>query len=376
MDFSLSEEQQLLRDSVERFVRESYSPEQRRKLIDSEAGFSEAHWQRMAELGWLGVSVPEELGGIGGGPVEVMVLMEAFGAGLVLEPYLSSVVLGGALVQAAGSQQQQEAILPALIAGSHKLAFAYVEAQAGYDLFDVETTAVARDGGFVLDGAKGVVLGAPAADALIVSARTAGASRDRQGIGLFLVPREAAGVALRSYRTMDGLRAAEVRLDHVQVAGDAALGDPEGALPIMERVADSATAALCAEAVGAMDVLVDATNEYLQAREQFGRPIASFQALQHQLVDMLIAREEARSIMYVATLRLAEEDAGERAKAVSAAKHLIGRHGLMVGERSVQLHGGMGMCDEMQVGHFFKRLAMIDIMLGDHAWHLKRYARL
>ena len=375
MDFSLSDEQRLLKDSVERFVRESYPPDARLKLMDSELGYSEQHWQQMAELGWLGVTVDEEHGGIGGGPVETMVLMEAFGTGLVLEPYLSSIVMGGNLVSLAGSQAQKQAVLPAMVQGSHKLAFAYVEAQAGYDLFDVQTRAEAGDGGWLLSGAKGVVLGAASADTLIVSARTAGDSRDLAGIGLFLVPRNAPGVRLREYRTVDGLRAAEVELSGVQVSADAALGDPEGAYPVMEAVAARTIAALCAEAVGAMDVMVESTNEYLKTREQFGRPIGKFQVLQHQMVDMLIASEEARSMACVVALRL-DEGGTASARAVSGAKQLIGKHGRMIGQRSIQLHGGMGMTEEMAIGHYFKRLTMIDIMFGDHTYHLKRYASL
>ena len=376
MNFSLNEEQRLLTDSVERFVRENCSLDQHRALVSSELGYSEQSWRQMADLGWLGVNVPEAYGGIGGGPVETMVLMEAFGAGLVLEPYFPSVVLGGNLVAMAGSEAQKQAILPALVAGEIKLAFAWVEAQAGYDLFDVETMAERRDGGYVMNGAKGVVLGTATADKLIVSARTTGRSRDRDGIGLFLVDRGASGVKLRDYRTVDGLRAAEVAFENVTVGDDAVLGDPRGALPVIEAVAERAIVALCAEAVGAMDVIVRSTAEYLKTRKQFGRPIGTFQVLQHQFTDMLIASEEARSMMYVATLRLGERDAALRAKAVSGAKHLIGRHGRLIGQRAIQLHGGMGMTEEMSVGHYFKRLTMIDVMFGDEAYHLKRYAAL
>ena len=376
MNFSLNEEQRLLEDSVERFVRENCSLDQHRALVSSELGYSERSWRQVADLGWLGVNVPEAYGGIGGGPVETMVLMEAFGAGLVLEPYFPSVVLGGNLAAMAGSEAQKQAILPALVAGELKLAFAWVEAQAGYDLFDVETMAERRDGGYVMNGAKGVVLGAATADKLIVSARTTGRSRDRDGIGLFLVDRGASGVKLRDYRTVDGLRAAEVAFENVTVGDDAVLGDPRGALPVIETVAERAIVALCAEAVGAMDVIVRSTAEYLKTRKQFGRPIGTFQVLQHQFTDMLIASEEARSMMYVATLRLGERDAAVRAKAVSGAKHLIGRHGRLIGQRAIQLHGGMGMTEEMSVGHYFKRLTMIDVMFGDEAYHLKRYAAL
>lgn len=376
MNFSLNEEQRLLQDSAERFVRETCSLDRRRALVASEPGYSERSWQQMAELGWLGVTVPEACGGTGGGPVETMVLMEAFGAGLVPEPYFPSVVLGGDLVAAAGSEAQKQAILPALVAGELKLAFAWVEAQSGYDLFDVATTAARRDGGYVINGGKGVVLGAASADKLIVSARSRGGTRDRDGIGLFLVDRGAGGVGLRDYRTADGLGAAEVAFENVTVDDGAVLGDPRRALPVIEAVAERAIAALCAEAVGVMDVIVGNTAEYLKTRKQFGRPIGAFQVLRHQFTDMLMASEEARSMTYVATLRLDERDARLREKAVSGAKHLVGKHGRLIGQRAIQLHGGMGMTDEMAVGHYFKRLTMIDIMFGDEAYHLKRYATL
>ena len=330
----------------------------------------------MAELGWLGVNVPEAYGGTGEGSVETMVLMEAFGTGLALEPYFPSVVLGANLVAMAGSETQKQAILPALVAGDLKLAFAWVEAQSGYDVFDVATTTERRNGGYVINGAKGVVLGAATADRLIVSARIGGGSRDRDGIGLFLVDRGADGVRLRGYRTVDGLRAAEVDFEDVTVGGDSVLGDPRDALPVIEAVSERAIAALCAEAVGVMDVIVRSTAEYLQTREQFGRPIGSFQVLRHQFTDMLMASEEARSMMHVATLRLSESDGRLRAKALSGAKHLVGRHGRLVGQRAIQIHGGMGMTEEMAVSHYFKRLTMIDVMFGDEAYHLRRYASL
>ena len=376
MDFSLNEEQRILKDSADRFVREHCSFDRRRALVSDEPGYSEENWRRMAELGWLGACVPEVCGGIGGGPVETMLLMEAFGAGLVPEPYFPSVVLGGNLVATAGSEAQKQALLPALAAGDLKLAFACVEAQAGYDLFDVETTAERRDGGYVVNGAKGVVLGAPTADRIIVCARTAGGSRDRDGIGLFLVDRIAGGVQLRGYRTVDGLRAAEVAFENVMVDEDATLGDPQGAWPVIEAVAERAVAALCAEAVGAMDVIVNSTAEHLKTRRQFGRPIGTFQVLQHQFADMVIASEEARSMTYAATLRLEESDPALRAKTVSGAKHVIGRNGRLIGQRGIQLHGGMGMTEEVGVGHYFKRLTMIDMTFGDHAYHLRRYAGL
>ena len=376
MNFSLNEEQRLLKDSAERFVRENCSLDRRRAIVASEPGYSERSWCQMAELGWLGVNVSEDYGGTGGGAVECMVLMESFGTGLVVEPYFPSVVLGANLVTMAGSEAQMQALLPAVVAGELKLSFAWVETQSGYDLFDVRTTSERGDGGYVINGAKSVVLGAASADRIIVSARTSGEPRDRAGLGLFLVDRGASGVTLRDYRTVDGLRAAEVTFENVTVEDSAVLGDPRDALPVIEAVAERAVAALCAEAVGVIDVIVRDTAEYLKTRRQFGRPIGAFQVLQHQFTDMLMASEEARSMTYVATLRLEDRDANLRAKAISGAKHLVGRHGRLIGQRAIQLHGGMGMTEELSVGHYFKRLTMIDVMLGDEAYHLKRYAAL
>ncbi len=378
MDFSLTEEQQLLKDSVDRFVREHYAFDQRRKLAESRDGFSRDHWRRMAELGWLGVALPEKHGGIGGGPVETMVIMEGFGRGLVLEPYLSTVVLGGTLLALGGSAEQKETLLPALAAGELMLAFAHSERQARFDLFDVATTARRDGAGYVLDGHKGVVFHAAAADRLIVSARTAGARRDAEGITLFLVDRDAPGLTRRDYRTNDGGRASEVTLEGVAVGAEAVIGEVDNALPLVERAVEHAVVALCAEAVGCMDVLCETTNEYLKTRQQFGRPIGRFQVLQHRMVDMFIAREEARSLTYVATARL-DDDAADstlRAKAVAAAKAGIGKSGRFVGQSAIQLHGGMGMTDELNVGHYFKRLTMIDLTFGDRAHHLRRFAAL
>ena len=376
MNFELSEEQQLLKDSVERFVRESYSLDQRRALLESSLGYSEQHWRQMAELGWLGASVDERYGGSGGAATETMVLMQAFGAGLVLEPYFPSIVLGTNLIALAANEEQKKTLLPKVVAGELKLAFAYVEAQSGFDLFDVDLRATADGDSFLLNGDKGVVLGAPSAHCIIVSARCAGASREHHGIGLFLVARDAPGLAIRGYRTIDGLRAAELHFDNVRVEPASVLGSPDGAWPVIEAVAQRAVVALCAEALGIMDEVVRGTNEYLKTREQFGGPIGRFQVLQHQMADMLIASEESRSMMYVATARLADKDQRARARAVAGAKQLIGKNGCMIGECSVQLHGGMGMTDEMAIGHYFKRLSMIDIMFGDHTWQLKQYASL
>lgn len=376
MDFSLSEEQQLLKDSVDRFVRENYDLADRRKLVASPDGFSRDHWRTMAELGWLGAALPEEYGGIGGGPAETMIIMEGFGRGLVVEPYLATVVLGANLVLKGGNEASKREILPQMAEGRMQLAFAFAERQARYDLFDVETLAARKGDGYVLSGHKGVVLHGGSADRIVVSARSSGARRDRQGITLFLVDGNARGVSRRAYGTVDGLRAAEVALDNVAVPADAVIGEVGNGLALIEETARRGMAALAAEAVGIMDRMQALTNEYLKTREQFGRPLGKFQALQHRMVDILIACEECRSAALVATLRLDDEDAVRRDKAVAAAKVKVGQCGRFIGQSAIQLHGGMGMTDEMAISHYFKRLTMIDMMFGDHAYHLKRYAAL
>lgn len=376
MDFSLSEEQQLLKDSVDRFVREAYEFDKRRALAQSADGFSRDNWSQMAELGWLAVSLPEEFGGIGGGPVETMIIMEALGSGLVLEPYLASVVMGGGALMLGGRDEQKREWLPKLAEGKCMLALAYAEPQSRYDLHDVALTATKNGGGYVLNGQKGVVLHGGCADMLVVSARTSGERRDESGITMFLVDANAPGISRRDYPTVDGLRAAEVAFDNVSVGDDAVIGLVDEGLALLETVADHATAALCAEAVGCMKVLHDDTNEYLKTRKQFGQPLSKFQVLQHRMVDMFMEYEQSRSMAYMATLKLDEEDANARKKAVSAAKVQIGNSGRFIGQESVQLHGGMGMTDELRVGHYFKRLTMIDVMFGNKDHHLRRYMAL
>ncbi len=376
MDFSLSEEQQMLKDSVQRFVRDEYQLETRRKLVASDTGYSEKNWAKMADLGWLALSLPEDFGGIGGGPVDTMVLMEEFGRGLVVEPYMTSIVIGGGFLMAGGSTAQKTELLPKLGAGELKLAFAYAERQSRFDLTDVEFKAEASGDGYILSGHKGVVFHAASADKIIVSARTSGGSRDRSGITLFLVDNNCAGLSRRDYPTVDGLRASELEMDGVTVGADAVLGQVGGGAALMDEVVGQAIAAICAEAVGCMDVLQETTNEYLKTRVQFGVPLSKFQVLQHRMVDMFMECEQARSMCYMVNLKIAEEDKVEREKAVSAAKVQIGNSGRYVGQQSVQLHGGMGMTDELHVGHYFKRLTMIDTMFGNKDHHLKRYADL
>ena len=381
MDFALSSDQRLLKESVERFVRRDYPFTKRRANAAADGGFGRDTWAVMAELGWLGAALPEDWGGSGGGGgggggVETMVLMEGLGRGLVVEPLLSSAVLGGGLIRYGGSDAQKAALLPALVRGELLLAFAYAERQSRYDLQDVALTA-RRDGvGFVLDGHKGVVLGGDTADAIVVSARTGGARRDAAGISLFLVGRDVAGLTSRGYPTIDGSRAAEFVFDGVAVVADALVGDLDGSLPLIERVVDTATAAVSAEALGIMSVLNEATLEYLKTREQFGQPIGQFQALQHRMVDMSMAREETQLLVAVAALTADADDPARRAHAVSAAKVQVGKAGRLIGQEAVQLHGAIAMTDEYGVGHYFKRLGMIGRLFGDADHHLRRFASL
>ena len=365
MDFDLTDEQRLLADSVNRFVSDRYGDFEKRKAYRAEAGgYAAANWSAMAEMGLLALTLPEEQGGFGGGPVETMLVMEAFGRGLVVEPYLATVVLGLGLLRRAGGDP---ALLERVAAGEATLALAHQERQARHDLHDVATTA-RRDGeGWVLHGAKGVVLHGDSAGLLLVSARHAGGRRDRAGIGLFLLDPASAGVARRGYATQDGLRAAEIVLE-----GARATLLAEEALPLIERVAEETIAALCAESLGAMEALREITVDYLKTRQQFGQPIANFQALQHRAADMLVATEQARSMTMYAAMMVQGEDAAARATALSAAKALVGRLADQVGKEAIQLHGGIAMTEEYKAGHYFKRLAMSGALFGDVDHHLRR----
>ena len=375
MDFDLSEEQRLLKESLDRLIGDRYAFEQRKTYAQNPQGWSRELWAQYADLGLLGLPFDERHGGTAGGPVETMIAMEAFGRALVIEPYLATIVLGGGFLRHGGSAEQSANLIPKIADGSLTVAFAHTERQSRYDLHDVETRAV-RDGvGWVLDGEKGVVLHGDAADKLIVTARVGGGRRDRNGVAAFIVDSKAAGVSRRGYPTQDGLRAAEIMLSGVRVGPESVLGEPGKALPLVERVVDEAIAALCAEAVGAMAVMHDLTVEYLKTRRQFGREIGSFQILQHRAVDMLIALEQARSMAMFATMMAADENAAERRNAVAAAKVQIGRSGKFIGQQAIQLHGGIGMTMEYKVGHYFKRVTMIDTMFGDTDHHLRELAR-
>jgi len=375
MDFDLSEEQRLLKESLDRLIGDRYAFEQRKGYAQSPQGWSRELWGQFAELGLLGLPFEERHGGSAGGPVETMIAMEAFGRALALEPYLATVVLGGGFLRHGGSAEQCADLIPQIADGSLTVAFAHTERQSRYDLYDIETRAVRDGAGWMLDGKKGVVVHGDTADKLVVTARVGGSRRDRDGVAAFIVDGKTAGVSRLGYPTQDGLRAAEITLANVRVGPEGALGEPGKALPLIERVVDEAIAALCAEAVGAMAVMHELTVEYLKTRRQFGREIGSFQILQHRAVDMLIALEQARSMAMFATMMAAEENAAERRNAVAGAKVQIGRSGKFIGQQAIQLHGGIGMTMEYKVGHYFKRVTMIDTMFGDADHHLRQLAR-
>ena len=373
MDFDLTDDQRLLKDSVDRLIADRYSFEARKKLRAEKDGWSRAMWAQFAELGLLGLPFSEAHGGFGGGPADLAIVMEAFGAGLVVEPFLATVILGGGLVQRLGSTAQQDALLPEVAAGKLTLAFAQVERASRYNLADVQTTAKKADGGWVLNGEKSVVMHGDTADKLLVTARVSGGRFDRDGIGLFLVDAATAGVSRRGYPTQDGLRAAEISFANAQ--GEP-LGDPKGALDGVEQVVDRAIAAVCSEAVGLMQCMQDLTVDYLKTRQQFGRPIGSFQVLQHRSVDMLVELEQARSMAMFATMMAGEADAKTRRRSISAAKVQIGRSGRHIGQEAVQLHGGIAMTMEYKVGHYFKRMTMLEQVFGDADTHQKIVSEL
>ena len=374
MDFNFTEEQTMIRDSLARLIKDQYDFDTRRKVVASKEGWRPKMWAQFAELGLLAAPFSEEDGGLGGGPIDAMVVMEEFGKGLVVEPFLQSVVVGGGFLKRGTEGQKAEHLAP-MIAGERVFAFAYAEPKGRYNLADLETTAKKDGAGWKRSGHKSVVVGAPWASHLIVTARTAGGRRDTKGIGVFIVAKDAKGVTTRDYPTVDGRRASEVHFDNVSVGADAAIGDAANGLPLIERVTDEAIAALCAEACGAMKVAQTMTVEYSRQRKQFGTPIGKFQVLQHKMVDMFMEAEQSVSMTYMATLKLDEDDV-TRKKAASAAKVRIGQAGRFVGQNAIQIHGGMGMTDELAIGHYFKRLTIIDSEFGNVDHHLKRYTDL
>jgi alkylation response protein AidB-like acyl-CoA dehydrogenase len=375
MDFSFSDEQDLLRDSIRKYLSAKYDASARRRIVTSAEGYSRECWQEFAELGFLAAPFPEEYGGVGGGAVEAMIIMEECGRRLVVEPFVETVVLAGGLLRDLGSEEQRHTFLPRIIDGSDLWALAWAEAQGRHDLHDIALRAERDGNGYRLNGSKQVVVGAPWAGRLIVSARTSGTQRDRRGISLFIVDKSQSGIDCRDYATVDGRRAADIVFDAVAVGSEMRVGPEGDGVAGLERAVDHAIAALCAEAVGAMDELNRTTRDYARLRKQFGVPLAKFQVLQHRMVDMFIAYEQALSMTYLATLALTGDDPG-RAKAVSGAKVQVGEAAKFIGQQAVQIHGGMGMSDELEVGRYFKRLTAINVQFGSPDHHLGRYLQV
>jgi pimeloyl-CoA dehydrogenase small subunit len=374
MDFDLTEEQRLLRDSVERLLADHYGFDKRRSYLAQPEGWSRGLWAQYAELGLLGLPFPEDYGGFGGGPIDVMLVMEAFGRVLALEPYLATVVLGGTAMRLAGGEEQKASMLPQIAEGELILAFAHGERQSRYDLTDVLTTAKPKGSGWVLDGAKSVVLHGDSAQRLILSARNSGERDDPDGITLFLVDAASNGVARRAYPMRDGTRAAEISLSGVEVGEEDVLGEVGAGFPVIERVVEAGIAATAAEAVGAMETMQAMTLEYLKTRQQFGRPIGQNQALRHRATEMLMELERGRSMAMLAAMMVEEPDPAERAHNIAMAKVGVGQASKFVSQNAIQLHGGIGMTEEYAVGHYFRRCMVIEHTFGDTAHHLSRLA--
>ena len=373
MDFSLNEVQMMLADSIEKFIENDYDFDTRQEYAASDAGFSKEVWQTFAELGWLAVPFSEEDGGFDGGPIDIMVVMQLFGKGLIVEPYLANVVMAGGVLKRTATAAQKERWLQPMIAGEMQTALAFAEPQGRYDVANILTTAKADGDGWVIDGKKSMVFNGGNADLLVVPARTSGGQSDADGISLFAVPADDDGVSVQAYPTVDGHHAADVELQNVRVGADALLGDADTAFEVLDAVMDEATLAVCAEAIGIMQVLKDKTIAYSKERVQFGVPIGSFQALQHRMVDMLTDCEQSQSLLMWATLVNAGGGA-EAMRGVSSIKYQDGTAGRKLGEEAVQLHGGMGVTWELDVAHYFKRLIAIGQIFGNADWHLDKLA--
>ncbi len=375
MNFDFTEEQTMVRDTLARLIAQEYTFDTRHKVIQSESGWRPEFWAQLAELGILSAPFSEEDGGFGGGPVETLVIMEEMGKGLVIEPFIPSVVCAGGFLKHAGTDAQKEEHLAAIIDGSKVFAYAYAEPRGRYDMAFLETTAVKDGSDYVLNGHKAVVIGAPWASHLIVTARTSGDVAAQDGVSVFIVAKDAAGVSTKDYGTVDGRRASEVTFENVKLPKEAMLGQEGAMLGTVMQVADEAIAALCAEACGAMKVANAMTIDYTQQRKQFGVPISKFQVLQHRMADMFMEYEQSVSMSYLVTLKLGE-DAVERSKIASSAKVRVGQAAHFVAENAVQTFGGIGVTDEVAISHYFKRLTMIDAEFGDIGHHMKRHVAL
>ena len=375
MNFNFNEEQTLIQSQVSQFIQRDYEWEKRQSLVSSDLGFSKDNWNIFAELGWLGISISEKSGGFGGTAIETMILMEEFGKGLVLEPYLETIVLSAGIIDSCGTEKQKKEILDKVMSGNMHLALAFTEPQSRFNLSDVTTEAEQSGDFYIINGFKSVVMNGPSADTLIVSARTSGNQSDSDGISLFLVDSKSTGVSSRNYPTVDGRRASEVTFENVRVSSHSLLGKRNTGFEELDNAVDLATLAICAEAVGAMEMLYKTTVEYTKTRKQFGQAIGKFQVLQHRMVDMFMEYEQCKSLLYMATIKKVE-DASDSKKSVSGLKYQIGKASKFIGQQAIQLHGGMGVTDELNVGHFFKRLTTIGTIFGNADYHLKRYSQL
>ena len=375
MNFDFTEEQTLLDNMVTSFVRDNYDWDTRCNIVKSEEGWKEENWKQFAELGLLGVPFEEQYGGLGGKPTDLMIVMEQFGKGLVVEPYLPSIILAGGLISKLGTETQKNEIIPEIISGHRRYVFAYAEPQSRFDLFDIKTSATQKNENYIINGFKSVVFGASSATHLIIAARTSDDQRSKSGITLFLVDAKSDGITLQNYPTIDEYRASEVVIENLHVSSENILGKVNDAYETIEEVVDISTIAACSEAVGILQVLKDSTTEYCKNRKQFGQPISKNQVIQHRLVDMMIEYEQAKSILYMA-ITADHSNSEERQKTTSAAKARIGKAIKSLGESSIQLHGGMGVVDEYNVSHYFKRATMIGVLFGNVDYHMKRYTDL
>jgi alkylation response protein AidB-like acyl-CoA dehydrogenase len=375
MDFTYSDTQDMIRDTLSRFLADTYDFDKRQKMIASEGGRDPGVWKALAsELGMLGASFAEAHGGLGGGALENLIMMEEFGKVIAIEPYLQTVVLGGGALKAVGGAVA-DAVIPEIIAGTVTIAFAYAEPQGRYNLANIRTTAKKDGAGYVLSGHKSVVYAAPWATHLLISARTGGSGTERDGISLFLIDAKTPGVVRRDYPTVDGFQASEVYFENAAIPGDALLGGEGSGLTIIEKIVDEATVAVCAEACGVTERLHAGTLDYSKQRQQFGQPIGRFQVLQHRMVDMFMEVEQARSMTLMATLKLDLPDT-ERMAAVSACKAKVSRAANFVGQNAIQTHGGIGITQELAIGHYFKRATIIEGQFGSSDHHYDRYERL
>ena len=375
MDFTFNEEQTLIQGQVEQFIQRDYDWESRQSLISTDSGYSLDNWNTFAELGWLGISLSDDYGGFGGSSIDTMILMEEFGKGLVLEPFLETVVMCAELIDKAGTSEQKKDVLTSVVEGRIQLALAYAEPQSRFNLADVMTEAKLESDNFILNGFKSVVMNGPNANKFIISARTSGGQRDESGISLFLVDAEVSGLSSRDYQTVDNRRASELTLESVVIPRSCLIGELDEGFMVLDAAIDRSILAISAEAVGAMEVLYKTTVEYTKTREQFGTPIGKFQVLQHRMVDMFMEYEQCKSLLYMATMKH-DEDSADAKKAISGLKYQVGNASKFIGQQSVQLHGGMGVTDELNVGHYFKRLTTIGTIFGNSDYHLKKYTSL